>query len=353
MKSTMKHIIVKFVVGLCRITRAYHVLCPIRRGTGVILAMHRVIPDTGRPRIEANSRIEITPKFLESLIIFFREKGYEIISLDTMHARLVSGKRNRPFVCFTFDDGYSDILHHALPIFERHQAPFAAYVVTSFADRTTPLWWYMLEDLLLETEDELEIAIKGRACKVQAATLMDKEAAFSHIREILMKISQQDLADEVKKIFSPFGITSEDYRHHQMNWDQVSELARNPLATVSAHTVHHFNLKQLPPHEAMAEIQNSRSILEEKTKTTVHHFAYPFGSRVECGPREFEMARKCGFKTGVTVREGTIFPEHRHHTECLPRIEITGRHQDLTLVDMRRCGLISLVRNGLKRVVTD
>jgi peptidoglycan/xylan/chitin deacetylase (PgdA/CDA1 family) len=315
--------------------------------------MHRVIPDTGRERICANSRIEITPEFLESLLVFFRKRNYEIVSLDDMHARLFSNPVKRPFVCFTFDDGYSDILRNALPVFEKHQAPFAVYVVTSFADRRAPLWWYMLEDLLLESPAEVEISIKGSPCRVQTATIEEKEAAFNHIREILMNIPQHELSDEVEKIFSPLGITARQYENHLMSWDQVSELASHPLATVGAHTVHHYNLKELPAHEALAEIRDSRDRLQDRLGTPVRHLAYPFGSQVECGRREFHMARECGFATAVTVREGAVFPEHREYTQCLPRIEITGRHQDLTLVDMRRCGLISLLRNGPRRVITE
>ena len=349
----MKHTLVKTAVSLCRATRAYRLLCPFYRGAGVILAMHRVVADTGRTRIGANCRIEITPQFLEKLIIFFREKGYEIISIDQMHARLTDNGHERPFVCFTFDDGYSDIYHTALPIFEKHQAPFAVYVVTSFADRSTPLWWYMLEDILLESPAELEISVQGSQYALPTATMEQKEAAYNRIRDIFMELPQQELNETAEKVFSAAGVTAQDYETMQMDWNQISELARHPLATIGAHTVHHYNLKQLSETDALNEIRESMQIIEHKIGQAVHHFAYPFGSRVECGPREFDMARECGFKTAVTVREGAIFPEHRQHTLSLPRIEITGRHQDITLVDMRRCGLISLVRNGPRRVVTE
>ena len=38
-------------------------------------------------------------------------------------------------MALTFDDGYVDTAVHALPILERHGAPFTLYVTTGFADR--------------------------------------------------------------------------------------------------------------------------------------------------------------------------------------------------------------------------
>ena len=347
-----KHAVVRLAINACRVSRAYRLLRPLLGGSGVILALHRVVPDTGRSRIGANSRIEISPEFLESLIIFFRKKGYRIVSLDEMYRQLKHGPGETPFVCFTFDDGYSDILDYVLPVFSKYNAPFAVYVVTSFAEKSFPLWWYMLEELLLTTSGVLEASLDGLSLKLKIDTMEEKEAAYSRIREIFMSFPQEELRDVVENFFSPLGVSPDQYKKCQMSWEQVAALAHHPLATVGAHSVHHYNLRSLSRADAAAEIADSKEILQEKTGVAVHHFSFPFGSREECGPLEFEMARKCGFRTAVTIREGLIFPEHRFFTECLPRIEITGRHQDLTLVDMRRCGLVSLLRNGFKRVVT-
>ncbi len=350
----IKHSLVDSAIFLCRITRIYRILCPFYRGSGVILAMHRVLPSSKRPRIGANSRIEVTPDFLQEMILFFRHIGYEIISLDDMHQRITSNdKGKRPFVCFTFDDGYSDIIEHALPIFERHNVPFAVYIITSFADQTALLWWYMIEDLILGTADNIKFTLNHRHYSIPTSTFEDKEAAYNLIRDILMAIPQDHISQAADAIFTPYGIDAGDYKSQMLDWKQVMYLAHHPLATVGAHTLHHYNLKKLPLSQVRMEIQESKQKIEQRTGVRVMHFAYPFGSREEVGQREFAEVKACGFKTAVTIREGTIFPEHRSYMYCLPRIEITGRYQSITLVDMRRCGAVSLARNGLKRVITD
>jgi len=115
--------------------------------------------------------------------------------------------------------------------------------------------------------------------------------------------------------------------------------------------VNHLKLNQLSPNEVYKEIKDSKTQLENKTGQQVNHFSYPFGGADEAGKREFKIARKCGFHTMTTVREGAIFQAHQHYLECLPRLEITGRHQDLTLVDMRLCGIVTLLRNGFSRII--
>ncbi len=350
--SAMKHKMLHLCIGLLRHLQVHRLLCPFFLGNGVILVLHRVLPEQNRPRISANSRIEITPKFLEELIEFFLQLNYEFVSLDTVYERLTGASSDSPFVCVTFDDGYVDAHEIIYPIFSRYRLPYAVYVITDFPEQKNILWWYMLEDLVLGY-DPVQFHYAGQEYNIKTTTPEDQKTAYSTIRTILLSAPQEQMEKVLDTVFTPYHISPQDYNHHQMTWNQVAELAHDPLVTIGAHTVHHYNLKQLTSDQVRWEIQTSKDILEEKLGCPVHHFAYPFGSRDEAGSREFSIATESGFHTMTTVREGIILPDHRYHRDCLPRIEITGRHQDLTLVDVRRCGLMSLLRNRFKRLVTD
>jgi len=67
---------------------------------------------------------------------------------------------------------------------------------------------------------------------------------------------------------------------------------------LGTHTVNHPRLTTLAPREAEGEIRSSKETLEEKFKTPVDSFSYPYGahSRELC-----EMVRKAGYKAGVTI----------------------------------------------------
>jgi hypothetical protein len=73
--DTVKHTMLRICLGLLKFTKMHRLLCPVFMGSGVILVLHRVVPEQSSPRIAANSRIEITPEFLEQLIEFFFTPG--------------------------------------------------------------------------------------------------------------------------------------------------------------------------------------------------------------------------------------------------------------------------------------
>lgn len=341
----------RLLTAFCRLTGLHRTLCPLLGGMGLILVLHRVLPPSPGPRIMANARIEITPDFLEQLILFFRGRGYDIVSLDQVHDRICRGSSETPFVCFTFDDGYADALEVIHPVFRRQQAPFAVYLITGFPDRLLIPWWYMLEDLVLR-RDPVCFTWQGREYCYPCSDADQREQAYAAIRQLILATPAGELDGCLEAIFAGTGIRSGDYDHLLLTWDMVRRLATDPLVTIGAHTVHHFNLRELPPDMVRREILASRQVIEEHIGGPVRHFAYPFGSPAEVGRREVEIAGQCGFATCTMVKEGTIVAGHRDHLAALPRVEVTGRYQDLTLVDLRRCGVLSLLRNGLQRVVT-
>ena len=92
--------------------------------------------------------LEITPAFLNAALTRIKALGYRLLPLDVALAELAAGGAPGapPFAVLTFDDGYRDNLVHALPVLERHAAPFTIYVTTGFAERRARLWWVELEE---------------------------------------------------------------------------------------------------------------------------------------------------------------------------------------------------------------
>ena len=78
-------------------------------------------------------------------IEYFISRKIDILSLDDCHARIISGKKEKSFAAFTFDDGYVDNLTLALPVFEHYGVPFTIFLTTGFPDHQIVLWWYLLE----------------------------------------------------------------------------------------------------------------------------------------------------------------------------------------------------------------
>ncbi|MDX2204277.1 MAG: polysaccharide deacetylase family protein [Hyphomicrobiaceae bacterium] len=306
---------------------ADQMLAPYTRGLGAILKLHHVRPQPdGAP--EPNRGLKVTPEFLERTITLVRSQGFEILSLDGAHARLVEGEgEHKPFVCFTFDDGYRDILEHAYPIFKRHKLPFAVYVATDYADGHGDLWWAALE-MAVAAAHVLDVKIEGLSRRLACGSPQQKEVAFQTLYWWLRTLHEADARDVVRELCEQAGVDSSGLtRRLVMGWDEIRELARDDIVTIGAHTRKHFALSQLPLAAARAEMVESIDRVSFETDRQCRHFSYPYGDGASAGQREFELAAELNMKTAVTSRAGTLRPEAAQALTALPRIAIDGDYQ--------------------------
>jgi peptidoglycan/xylan/chitin deacetylase (PgdA/CDA1 family) len=119
----------KLMFAAAHALRVGHVARRRFAGIGIIFNSHRVIdPDEA----VLDPFQAITTEFLSECIGHVSRRGYQIISLDQRHERLITARSGPPFACFTFDDGYRDNLTRALPIFREYGALMNIYVATDF-----------------------------------------------------------------------------------------------------------------------------------------------------------------------------------------------------------------------------
>ena len=292
----------------------------LSRGTGAIFALHHV--SSAMPMAFApNRHLEVTPEFLDRTIRLVSERGYDVVSLDDARTRLAASEFARPFVCFTFDDGYRDVLENAYPVFQRYQRPFAVYIASDFADGHGNIWWRALENLVRNV-DGIELKIEGTlqhfSCKRPAA----KTRVFTAIHRWLRRQPEPDAREIVADLCRRHEIdVSGLCGELAMNWAEIRELARDPLVTIGAHTRRHVPLGPLSYAEARAEIAESCARVERETGRPCRHFSFPDGG---VGLRDFELAREAGLATAVTSQSGLLKPHHASAMDALPRIALSG-----------------------------
>jgi len=324
---------------------------PVFGGLGHILMFHRVVPDHGEERVENHESLEVTVDHLTDIVHYFRSRGYTFVDLDEIHARLQSGKFGKPFVHFTFDDGYRDNLEHAYPVLKARAVPFTIYVTTSFPDRTAVVWWYLLEKLVAG-RNHIAFTLENVKHEIRAGSPREKESAFATLRSLLIGLEGNALTDRLEAVAGPGPIGNQELMDKlALTWDDIRELNQDPLVTIGAHTLSHPALSQIPVDDAKTEIQRSRERIADQIGGPVDHFAYPFGGRGEAGLREFELVKTLGFKTATTTRLGNIFDGHANHLTCLPRLSINALTTPAVL-RLQTSGFFSALRFRLRRVVT-
>lgn len=320
---------------------------PFYSGIGSILMFHRVLPQSNKPRIHNHQGLEVSPESLEGTINFFKKRNYDFISLDNLDDYRIEKHTRKRFVVFTFDDGYVDNYEIAYPILKKHNIPFTVYITTGLPDGHAFLWWYLLEELILENKS-LELELGGKFKTYNTNSLKEKEIAFNQVRSVLAVADAAELEIHKANMFRNYQARSRQLTQFiSMSWSQIEELAKDPLVTIGSHTVNHYPLKSLSLNESNFELTESKKIIEAHITKEVLHFCYPIGSY---SSREVTLTPSCGYRTATTTNMNNFFGDHFNHSFELPRIMINSLTTE-KLLTLQVNGLLPCVRNFGKRVI--
>jgi peptidoglycan/xylan/chitin deacetylase (PgdA/CDA1 family) len=333
----MKKQIISGGFGFFRRTGLHQLAAPVTRGSGAILMFHRVLPGARRD-FAPNRLLEITPDFLDAVVGHLKTLGFAIVDLDTA-LTIISDGADRPFAVLTFDDGYKDTRDIALPILEKHDAPFSMYVTTGFADRTARLWWVELEEAIARLS-RIRVSVDALTFDLPAATQAEKSAAFATLYKTLIDGSEENLLAVIADLAQQAAVDARSIPDELcLDWTGIEEMSRHPLCTIGVHTLTHPRLGKISDAQMRQELAESRAIIETHIGKPAVHLAYPVGNPVAADAREFAAARELGFHSAVTTRPGMIFPAHDARRTALPRLSINGNWQSLDYVEILLSGV--------------
>ena len=266
---------------------------------------------------------------------WLRQGGWSIVSLDECLERLARDDRSRRYAVLTFDDGYRDIVSVALPILERHNAPFMMYVPTGAPTRSMQSWWLGLRKLFL-SRDKVTIDALGR--QFHCSDIRSKRSALTEVIEWVHQDYRR--SSMLAPTFKQNGISLSALNDvYFLDERELGILARHPLASIGGHTTSHAALATLDELSARAELADNRDYLENLLQLPVRHVAYPYGTFAAWGPREEHLAREVGFQTAVTTRQGRLY-DHKMNYFALPRVGFDSQFGFTT----RMSGIIEAVQ---------
>ena len=345
----MKQQVIDAGFAVFRATRLHRPLAHWTRGQGAILMLHHVRPWETRG-FAPNRLLEVEPAFLDAALTRIAALGYDLVSLDEALAR-IAAPAARPFVALTFDDGYIDTATHALPILEKHKAPFTLYVTTGFAERTARLWWVELEEAI-RARDTIVLDVGGRRVSLPARTDEEKGTAFSTLYWMLRAGPEERLLADIATLAAQAGLEPAAIPARLcLDWEGIAALARHPLCTIGVHTLTHPMLAKHEDDFVRHELAESRRLIEMRTGLPARHLAYPVGDPTSASPRDHAIATELGFASAVTTRPGLIFPAHRAHLTALPRLSVNGHWQSLDALEVLLSGVPFALWNRGRRVV--
>ena len=300
---------------------------------------HRVADEPSDP-----FKICVTPQhFAEHLEVL--KKHSHPMPLRQIVQAVAEGKSPHQGVAVTFDDGYSDNLHHAKPLLEQYDIPATVFVTTGNIDREREFWWDELERLLLQPGSlpkTLCLTIQDHPYQWDLAEAADyseedyqrdrtwnwydpeendpspRQRIYRSLYGLLQPLlpdERQTLMDELLALSGYEAVSPTT--HHTLSSTEVRTLAQGGLIEVGAHTVNHPFLSKLPTASQEQEIHQSKSDLEELIEWPIHSFAYPHGNY---NKTTVALVQQAGFTNACSSKPHKVWRDA--HLFELPRFEV-------------------------------
>ena len=301
-------------------TGAHAIYQRVHPPLGVLFMCHSV----GQPvsdDFDPNGKWRITEEQLERAISCADQMGFEAVTLDAATERLETATSGRPFYALTFDDGYADNLHAALPVCQRNQVPMMTYVTTGFVQRKHVAWWHLIE-FLIAHHSLLEITLDAKAIKFDCRSPEDKQTTFDRLTRYLTLASAAARTAVIEEICQRYGSDARDYAENLfMTEAELQAFSQKEYAQVGVHGVSHCAFASLSATELEQELQESTAWLAAVSGNTPRHLAYPYGSPSTVTARDFDLVKQQGFTTAVTTRHACLSAGEQQFL-ALPRIPL-------------------------------
>lgn len=244
-------------------------------GKVAVLMYHGVVAD--EDPLAQGDWLQVRQREFRAQMAYLAEHC-QVCSLDDILTGAPHGA-GRLRVLITFDDGYANNLHLALPVLQEFRFPALIFLVTAYVDSNKLFWWDRLHLACGDTPPD--------AAQVKA----------------LKRRSPREIKAAVDAYLSAKGLTApeiapETYR--VMSRKELILLHESGLVSFGSHTHGHEILDTLSDAEASATMEVAAEKLAQWGVASPH-FAPPNG---DFSTRHLDLMRAAGCQTCFTTRPG-------------------------------------------------
>lgn len=215
---------------------------------------------------------------------------------------LANRKRlSRLHAIFTFDDGYLDNYTYALPLLQQHGLRAAFFLITSFVGTSSLPWWDEIAYLVRRT-NRTSLSIDCGPLK-QIKIGPDREKAIHRLVSAFKSEENRDPVQFMEKLRSEAQVPPPDLKRQFIDWKEAKEMAAAGME-IGAHTHTHPLLSRLSSVQQRAELQESKTLIEQKLGVPITSLAYPNGSPKDFTDQTQQIAQEVGFTIAFSFYGG-------------------------------------------------
>jgi peptidoglycan/xylan/chitin deacetylase (PgdA/CDA1 family) len=280
-------------------------ICKRKINNVQILAYHRV-NDDNNPFFPA-----ITVKSFEKQMEYLAAT-HNILHLEEAIDRLVCKDVPDNAIVVTFDDGYKDNYTNAFPVLRRLSIPAIIFLTVQSIGIGRYIWHDILFHAFWETQVEEIEGFGDISQKISLKTAAQKAEATQKIAFFLKTLDNAQKKIFLKQLLDLLKISKENMdKDLMLTWENIGEMGKSDIA-FGSHTLSHPIMTKIGEKEAWAEINESRKIIERKTKRKIFAFAYPNGKMEDFNEETKKLLKAAGYKCAVTTMSG-----NNNHDQCL------------------------------------
>ncbi len=238
----------------------------------LVLPFYHAVSDDLMPHVAHVYPVRSRSAFMKDLEFFLRH--YEPLGLEDLKSPVPPGKRKKPAMFLSFDDGLSEIYDIVAPLLISKGIPAGIFVNTGFVDNRDLFYRYK-SSLLLDRFESIKyspavtelmqsryhLAGPGRKC----------------VRDFLRDISYRNRAelDEVAKLLELDFNTFLKIRKPYMSLEQLKDLSAKGFY-IGAHGKDHPLFSEIDAGQRLIQYRESMEYIQNELGTGYGIFSFPF-----------------------------------------------------------------------------
>jgi peptidoglycan/xylan/chitin deacetylase (PgdA/CDA1 family) len=334
LKTTLKNTALRALRG----AGAYSVAAKsaARQAKLLILCYHGIAL---RDEAEWAGHLFITAQRFRERMECLRRLDAAVLPLGEAVARLKTNSLPPRSVVITFDDGFYDFLHHAVPILNEFAFPSTLYLTTHYMGKLYPIFNLMLDYLLWKSKQaKVSFPEQGITESVFIGNWQQRRDVVQRLASWLEE-QQFDTAAKngfVSQLALKFGVDYDDLLQSRiaqiLTPDEAACVAKAGI-DIQLHTHRHRTPRVRD--QFIREIEDNRVRIQEISGRDPVHFCYPSGIHEQ----EFlPWLRECGVETATTCERG--FARFESNPLLLPRL-LDDSNMDLVQFEAFVAGVLS------------
>jgi peptidoglycan/xylan/chitin deacetylase (PgdA/CDA1 family) len=250
----------------------------------------------------------------------------------------------KPPVLVTFDDGYRNNLTIAARILQEEGVPALFFLATGFLGTPRVLWNDEVRVRVLHWP-ESEIPMPSGGQSALPSELHARRAFSDKVNQACKRLTEECLAEYLallRKKTPSVELMDDSEAREFLSWDEARQLAGMGFE-IGSHTVEHPILSRINRARVVAELHDSKAVIERELGEPCRAIAYPNGSVRDVNETVFEEVRAAGYEWAFMTTP--VWQKAGGDPHRISRVVFPG-HTDLATFKFYASGLHTRLLGG-------